>query len=79
MDVERRHHRETARHAVRHPGHPQHQGMDRTWHLENDPRAERSHHRHIASEMDHIAQSLVRMQQDGLARDGLLAAAKAAG
>ena len=47
--------------------------MDGTRDLENDPRAERSDHRHIAGEMDHVAQSLVCMQQDGLAFNGLVA------
>src|SRR5689334_15022460 len=41
--------------------------------MQDDPRAERRHHGHIACELNDVAKPFVLMDQDGLARDGRIA------
>jgi hypothetical protein len=37
--------------------------------FENDRRAQLRHHRHVARELDRVAEPLLRVHQDGLPRD----------
>ena len=59
------------------PGSPDSSGCTASNH-QDDAGAARRHHRHIARELDRIAQSLVDMDQDGLAFDVFLAHATSA-
>ena len=55
------------------PGNPDSSGYSAALDHQNDAGAARGHHRHIARELNGIAQSFIDMDEDGLAFDGFLA------
>jgi len=57
----------------RNPFHPRHQSFELRLHLENDCGAARSGTGRIAGKLDRVAESLLGVEQDGLARKGFFA------
>ncbi len=76
MHIELRHRGGAPRKIPPDARHSRNQGMDRTGSFEHHPSAERRHHRCVTHIVDHIAKSLVGVQQDGLALNGAVAEPK---